>query len=107
MLNRNKMLPKENVAKAKEVIAKIKEYAETHAHVTPNIEGASDPLQRIHTVLYLDMVNDIVKTALALESLLNSTEDEFIDKITNGRKMTIEEVDRRVIVNMVLDLLNS
>ena len=107
MLNKNTIIPKEDVEKVKEIIEKVNGYLDCHAELTPSMDNATDPLLRIHTVLYLDMMKDIIRSAKALEFLLDCNEEDFVKSITEDGKRTIEEVDKKVMFNMLMEILTD
>ena len=104
---KNTMIPQEDVAKLKEVVEKVDEYIKNHKNLSPTIEGAENRLQRIHTILYLELTKDLISSAKGLEALLNDDEEEFIKSITNDGEMTVEEVERSLMMNVLMEMLTK
>lgn len=103
---KNTMIPQEDVTKLKEVVEKVREYVNNHAELKPTFEGTNDRLQIIHTILYLELSRDLVKSAKGLEILLECSEEEFIKNITDDGR-TLEEVERTLVMNVIMDSITE
>lgn len=100
----NTIIPKSEREKMEEIISLVKDFVEHHSEVKPNL-GAENRLERIHTVLYLDIVGDLVRSAKTLEDLLTATEEEFTNIITKNGEKTLEEVERMVMMKAMANVL--
>ena len=103
----NTVLPESEVTLVKEAISKVDEIIKNHENLEPNLEESNNQLIRIHTMLYLNMVKDFVSTANALKTLLECSEEEFTKKITKDGKMTVDEAEKNLMMNMLMDLITN
>lgn len=63
--------------------------------------------EKIHTLLYMDLVKDFIQSIGAIRGLLEESEEEFVKTITDDGKMTLDEVERKLMTNMLMDVLFS
>ena len=103
----NLVIPKEDTQKIKEVIEKVKEFKENHKGLKPSLSEATDQLQRIHTILYLEMTRDLLKSAGTLEHLLECSKEEFIAYITNDGAHSIDEVETNLMLSIMLEMATN
>ena len=105
---RNKILPLEDQMNAKAIIEKVNIYVEKHGDYAPRFDNDdNDTLQRIHTLMYLDVIGDLVKSAMLLESLLEDSPEEFAHHVTNGGERTVEETERLLMTSAIVDILKN
>lgn len=104
---RSTVIPQEDISKVKEVIAKFDEFLENRKGIKFDPNLGDDQVQGIHSVLYLRAVNEVAETLCFIKHLLECEEEEFISKVTDKGKHTIEEVYRGVMMSALGDMLND
>ena len=105
---RNKILPLEDQMNAKAIIEMVNIYVQKHGDYAPRFDNDdNDTLQRIHTLMYLDVIGDLVKSAMLLESLLEDSPEEFAHHVTNGGERTVEEMERLLMTSAIADMLKN
>lgn len=106
---KNSIIPESELKILGEIFEKIDELFENHKK-TPltfeMLEKASD-LEHIHIMVYMDFVEDFLREASALKSLLETSEDEFYKNITKDDKLSLEEVKRQAIHHCILSILKG
>lgn len=103
---KNTVIPQADVDKLKEVIEKAKDYVKSHKQCKPALESLTQ-LNRIHSVLYMRMVKELISTARSLESLLECSEEEFIKTLTDDGKITVDEVEKNLMLNVMMEMLKD
>lgn len=103
----NLVIPKEETQKIKEVIEKVKEFQENYKGLKPSLSEATDQLQRIHTILYLEMARDLIKSAKTLEHIMECSKEEFIAYITNDGAHSIDEVETNLMLTVMLEMASK
>lgn len=103
---KNTVIPQADIDKLKEVIEKVKDYVESHKQCEPARESLTQ-LNRIHSVLYLRMIKELISTARSLESLLECSEEEFIKTITGDGKITVDEAEKNLMLNVMMEMLKD
>ena len=104
---KNTIIPQEDFTKAKAIIESVNSYVSTHNMVVPNIEDADDVVQRVHSLLYMDIMKDIINVVGILESFLSTTEEKFLEIVTDKGELSIEEVEKRLMAKMLIDILSD
>ena len=102
----NPILPKEDIEKIKEVIEKVNIYIDSHQKISPNISDVGSRLNRVHTMLYLEIVKDLITNVKMLEQILECSPEEF-EKIFTEDGETLENVERMLMANMMLNILSN
>ena len=92
-----------------EVIQKISELVEYHqtTHLTPQSIADSSDLEKIHIVIYLDTIADLVKASGCLNSLLGVSEEDFTATVTDDGKKTLKEAKNMVMMKLMTDMITS
>lgn len=103
---KNPILPQVEVDKLNEVIQKIGELEEIHSKVRPNVLVGND-LMKLHTVVFLDTLKDFFSSVTMLKGLLEISEKEFQDAITDGGKITVEDAKKMVMLKMITELVSK
>lgn len=100
----NTIVPKENTESMQKVIDQFKEYTDKHQMITPNMMNTDNKLHVIHTIMYLETLRDIAKSVGVMKSLLEISEEEFSNTITDDGQHTVEEVYRRAVFESVMSM---
>lgn len=101
---KNTMIPEEEMAKIRKVIEASNNLLENHNALTPNID-VNDSVMRVHTLLYLEVVKDLMKTSKLLEALFEMDREKFIAMVTDDNKRDIRTVEREMMMSMLVDLM--
>lgn len=104
----NTILPTKEVELVKKAISVVKEltYVHSHTDVEDLAIASSSQFGRVKVLLYLDFVKDFVNNAIALEKLLDITEEEF-KKDLEEIGTTLEEFEKNLLTKAVLELLST
>lgn len=62
-------------------------------------------VEKVHILLYMDLVKDFIKDISALRGLLEEDEIKFIKAVTDGGKNTLDEVEDKLMTSMLMDIL--
>lgn len=62
-------------------------------------------VEKVHILLYMDLVKDFIKDIGALRGLLEEDEIKFIEVVTDGGKITLDEVESKLMTSMLMDIL--
>ena len=62
-------------------------------------------VEKVHILLYMDLVKDFIKDIGALRGLLEEDESKFIEVVTDGGKITLDEVESKLMTSMLMDIL--
>lgn len=62
-------------------------------------------VEKVHILLYMNLVKDFIKDIGALRSLLEEDESKFIEVVTDGGKITLDEVEDKLVTSMLMDIL--
>ena len=62
-------------------------------------------VEKVHILLYMDLVKDFIKDIGALRGLLEEDEIKFIEVVTDGGKITLDEVEGKLMTSMLMDIL--
>ena len=92
------------VKKLEEVVSIIKSLVEDHTQPNYDEVLASEPLYRVHTLLYMKFVGDVISDVIALEKLLETNEEEFKQSITNDGT-TLDDFEKNLMVSMLVENL--
>lgn len=63
--------------------------------------------EKVHTLLYMDLVKDFISNLGALRGLLEISEEEFIKEITENGKLSLDEVEHKLMFSMLTDMLTQ
>jgi len=61
--------------------------------------------EKVHILLYMDLVKDFIRDIGALRGLLEVSEEEFIKEVTEDGKMSLEEVEHKLMFSMLTDMI--
>lgn len=61
--------------------------------------------EKVHSLLYMSLVKDFIQDIGALRGLLEVNEDEFIREVTENGKMSLEEVEHKLMFSMLMDII--
>lgn len=106
---KNTMISNKELEALQEIFKGIDHFCEAH-----NKEGLDSimtttsratQVEKVHILLYMDLVKDFIKDIGALRSLLEEDESKFIEVVTDGGKITLDEVEGKLMTNMLMDIL--
>lgn len=63
--------------------------------------------EKVHSLLYMDLVKDFIRDIGALRGLLETSEEEFVKTVTEDGKMSLDEVEHRLMFSMLADMLTK
>ena len=68
------------------------------------VKGASK-VEKVHSLLYMTMLKDFLQDIGAIRSMLHVEEDQFIDIVTKNGKLSLDEVENKLMTQMMMELL--
>ena len=68
------------------------------------VRGASK-VEKVHSLLYMTMLKDFLQDIGAIRSMLHVEEDQFIDIVTKNGKLSLDEVENKLMTQMMMELL--
>lgn len=96
----NKMISQEEIALLREIDERVEKIKVLH-QTLPNLEEVDNQLKRVHTILYLNMLKDLITLSHSIVTLVDSSEEEFEKAITQEGR-TLEEVERKLLIEFLL-----
>lgn len=106
---KNTMISNKELEALQEIYKGVDHFAEAH-----NSTGLSSLMEstrraskaeRIHILLYMDLVKDFMRDIGALRGLIEEDEDKFLEVVTDGGKLTLDEVEAKLMTNMLMDII--
>ena len=70
------------------------------------VRGASK-VEKVHSLLYMTMLKDFLQDIGAIRSMLHVEEDQFIDIVTENGKLSLDEVENKLMTQMMMELQNQ
>ena len=67
------------------------------------VRGASKG-EKVHSLLYMTMLKDFLQDIGAIRSMLHVEEDQFIDIVTENGKLSLDEVEKKLMTQMMMEL---
>ena len=67
------------------------------------VRGASK-VEKVHSLLYMAMLKDFLQDIGAIRSMLHVEEDQFIDIVTENGKLSLDEVEKKLMTQMMMEL---
>ena len=104
---KNSILPESELKILGELFKKVDELLENHekTSLTIDVVSKASDTERLHTVLYLDSLKDLVTSAKTLQTLLKVSEEEFIKAVTNDGETSMADVKKRFMLKNLIDLM--
>lgn len=102
---KNTMINDKEREALEKVVNAVDEFIKAHEQTTLEQVMKSTRLEKVHTLLYMDMVKDLVCSAKSLRSLLEESEEKFVEIVTDGGKISLDEVEKRLMTSMLMDLV--
>ena len=101
---KNPIISEKELNKLKEVLEGIHELYEIHSSLLPTrVDMDITNIEKIHILMYLDLLGDFLKSAKMLMSLLELSEEEFVKFTTDDGKYTVEEMLSKIMKKMLSD----
>lgn len=106
---KNTMISNKELEALQEIFKGVDHFCEAH-----NSEGLDSlmttirratQVEKVHILLYMDLVKDFIKDIGALRSLLEEDESKFIEVVTDGGKITLDEVESKLMTSMLMGIL--
>ena len=72
--------------------------------MTPDMDNASS-LDRMSTIIYLDILSDFLKKASVLRGFLEISEDEFLRLVTKDGKLSLSEAETQVLMKGLINTI--
>lgn len=104
---KNAMLPESELKILGEIFEKITELVDNHEKSPLSMKALheSSEAEQLHIVMYMDILKDMITSAKSLQGLLEISEEEFIKAVTEDGKISMREVKRKMMMNMLIDMM--
>lgn len=63
--------------------------------------------EKVHSLLYMSIVKDFIRDIGALRGLLEESEEEFVKAVTEDGKMSLEEVEHKLMFSMLTEMFTK
>ena len=100
---KNPIIPEAEVTAVKKVIEAVEELKEIHKLHQPIFDNGEDDLDRLHTLVYLHFVKDLIERGLILKELIEVSREDFEKTATNNGEREVFEVLRNATLSELLD----
>lgn len=97
------MISQEEITLVKEIIERVEKIIKFH-ETPPNISEVDTKLVRIHSVMYVDFLGDLVKSVKGLKELIELSEPEFEEVITRGGKVPLDFLERNMMIKILREM---
>lgn len=104
---KNPIIPEAGVTAVKKVIEAVEELREIHKLHQPIFDNGEDDLDRLHILVYLHFVNDLIESGLILKELIEVSREDFEKTATNNGEREVLEVLRNATFSELLDTLKQ
>lgn len=106
---KNTMISNKELEALQEIFKGVDHFCEAHNKegldsIMTTIRRATQ-VEKVHILLYMDLVKDFIRDIGALRSLLEEDESKFIEVVTDGGKITLDEVEGKLMTSMLMDIL--
>ena len=103
---KNTMISNKELEALQEIFKGVDKLVEAHDKelTFERVRGASK-VEKVHSLLYMTMLKDFIKDIGALRGLLEEDEIKFIEVVTDGGKITLDEVESKLMTSMLMDIL--
>lgn len=102
---KNPIIPEAEVTAVKKVIEAVEELREIHSCNQPIFDNGEDDLDRLHILVYLHFVKDLIESGLILKELIEVSREDFEKTATNNGEREVLEVLRNATISELLDTL--
>lgn len=103
---KNPIIPEAEVKATKKVIEAVKELKEVHKCNSP-VFGEETDLDRLHTIVYLHFVKELIGNAEAVKELLEFTREQFEKNVTHNGDIKVEDALRNAMLSEMLKILED
>ena len=105
---KNTVLPTKEVELVKKAVAIVDELIEVHSHTSVEdlMNLGATKFGRVHTMMYLDFVKDLISDAKALNRLVDMTEEEFCKELEE-HGTNLDEFEHKLMLKMLLEVLDD
>ena len=100
---KNPIIPEAEVTAVKKVIEAVEELKEIHKLHQPIFDNGEDDLDRLHILVYLHFVKDLIESGLILKELIEVSREDFEKTATNNGEREVLEVLRNATLSELLD----
>lgn len=103
----NTMISNKEREALEKVVNAVDEFIKAHEQNTMEQIMKSSKVERVHILLYMDLVKDLVCSAKFVKGLIEENEEKFLEIVTDGGQMTLDEVEKRLMTSMLMNLVMS
>ena len=105
---KNTMICDEEREALEEIFKGVDKLVEAHDKelTLERVKGASK-VEKVHSLLYMTMLKDFLQDIGAIRSMLHVEEDQFIDIVTENGKLSLDEVEKKLMTQIMLELFTK
>ena len=104
---KNPIIPEAEVTAVKKVIEAVEGLKEIHSCHKPLFDNGEDDLDRIHILVYMHFVKNLIESGLILKELIEVSREDFEKTATNNGEREVFEVLRNISLMELLDTLKQ
>lgn len=94
----NKIIPEAEIKMVESVLKQVDELQKLHGILKPNMSNLDNRLERVHSILYLELLKDFVNSAKMLEAMLKISEESLMNIITDEGKIPFDVAEMKVLM---------
>lgn len=105
---KNTMISNKELEALQEIFRGVDHFCEAHNKEIDSLMSTTmraTQVEKVYILLYMDLVKDFIKDIGALRGLLEEDEIKFIEVVTDGGKITLDEVESKLMTSMLMDIL--
>lgn len=105
---KNTMISNKELEALQEIFKGVDHFCEAHNEGLDSLMSTTmraTQVEKVHILLYMDLVKDFINDIGALRGLLEEDEIKFIEVVTDGGKITLDEVESKLMTSMLMDIL--
>ena len=102
---KNTMISNKELEALQEIFKGVDHFFEAHEHIDLETVIRASEVEKVHSLLYMEMTKDFIEAIGALRSLVETDKEEFIKTVTDDGKLTLKEVRDKLMTNMLMDII--
>lgn len=104
---KNTMISNKETESVRKICGAVDEFLKSHEHISIEQVMRASQVEKIHMLLYMELVKDLVESSKAMLSLLEEDEYTFIKIITDDGKKSLDDVEKHLMAHMLLDMVGK
>lgn len=101
---KNKIIPEAEIKMVQSVLKQVDSIVELHKSLKPNVSDLDNRLERVHSIMFIEMLKDFVHSAQMLQAVLEISEESLMSIITDNGKMPFEVAEMKVLMSALSNM---